>query len=81
MPEITISPLRPKAYSCRAFTANSLKADQWPVIDPFHWRRISDELKIFDSSPPCSLTLICCSLIQRLALAAAFAAAFFMGAF
>jgi hypothetical protein len=39
-----------------------------------------DDLKrYFRLIAPCSLTLIYCSLIQRLALAAAFAAAFFMG--
>lgn len=42
-------------------------------------RQNPDELKPFQLIVPCSLTLICSSWIQRLTLAAAFAAAFFMG--
>jgi len=42
MPEITVFPLRTMAYSCRAFTANSLKAAKpWRA---FH--SIGDELQM-----------------------------------
>jgi hypothetical protein len=50
-----------------------------PPESPLQVRQNPDELKPFQFIAPCSLTLICSSLIQRLTLAAAFAAAFFMG--
>jgi hypothetical protein len=52
---------------------------RWRVFSPRHWRQNPDESTLFRLIALCSLTLICSSLIQRLALAAAFAAAFFMG--
>jgi len=55
--------------------ASTKSATESSAID-FWWTEA-----FFDPSPRCSLTLICSSLIQRLTLAAAFAAAFFMGAF
>gem|GEM_PF-4378777 len=79
MSGIAIFPLDSSAYSCRAFTANSLTAHSDGVRSV---RAVGDRFQMcrrFRLIAPCSLTLICSSLIQRLTLAAAFAAAFFMG--
>jgi hypothetical protein len=54
-------------------------AKRWCVMSPRHWRQNPDESTLYRLIALCSLTLICSSLIQRLTLAAAFAAAFFMG--
>jgi hypothetical protein len=81
MSRIAIFPFGSRPYSCRAFTANSRKAgsngggQSTPWVTDF--RGVEDVRLI----APCSLTLIYCSLINRLTLAAAFAAAFFMGEF
>ena len=79
MSRIAIFPFGSTPYSCRAFTANSRKARSNGGGQSTPWVTDFRGVEDFRLIAPCSLTLIYCSLINRLTLAAAFAAAFFMG--
>jgi hypothetical protein len=79
MSRIAIFPFGSRPYSCRAFTANSRKARSNGGGQSTPWVTDFRGVEDFRLIAPCSLTLIYCSLINRLTLAAAFAAAFFMG--
>ncbi|ALI02419.1 hypothetical protein C1Y08_12890 [Pseudomonas sp. FW306-02-F02-AA] len=69
-----------KDLSLPGFQGNGAESTKYRgVIFPPHQQQNPGDLNPFQLIDPCSLTLICSSLIQRLTLAAAFAAAFFMG--